>query len=134
MTGREVLAAASALVVADKGLLAIDENNQACGKRLAGARISLTGEARRACRALIVTTAADSSCFSASGNGRILGLSFASGSGPGVGLRLHSFAPLPAQHLAVRCSPSSPLPGGAKGGAGLGSGPLLPVRSLDVAA
>jgi hypothetical protein len=115
MTGREVLATAQALV-ADKGLLAIDESNPACSKRFAGTRISRTGETRRAYRALIVTTADNSSRFSASGNGRIFRLSFASGSGPGVGPGLHSFAPLPAQSpyrsLLTRQLP----PRGAKGG------------------
>ncbi|MDQ2813353.1 MAG: fructose-bisphosphate aldolase [Actinomycetota bacterium] len=115
----------------------MNESNPARDKRFARAGIAPTAEARRVLRALIVTTADDSSRFPASGNGRIVRSSFASGSGPGVGPGPPSFTPLmilSPRHLSVRCSPSGSLPARAKGGAGLGSGPLLPVRRLDVAA
>ena len=116
LNARGPAATRGALVAGGKGLLAVDESNPACSKRFAGTRISRTGETRRAYRALIVTTADNSSRFSASGNGRIVRLSFASGSGPGVGPGLHSFAPSLPSHRTVRCSPASSLPGGRRAG------------------
>ena len=64
MTAGEVLATARALVAGDKGLLAMDESNPTCGKRLASAGIAETEEARRAHRALIVTATGFGECIS----------------------------------------------------------------------
>jgi len=47
---------ARALVVDDKGLLAMDESNPTCNKRFAALGIPQTEPARRAYRELIVTT------------------------------------------------------------------------------
>lgn len=47
---------ASAMVAADKGLLAMDESNPTCNKRFASLGIPETAEARRAWRELILTT------------------------------------------------------------------------------
>ena len=47
---------AQALVAEDKGILAMDESNPTCNKRLAALGIPQTEEARRAWRELIVTT------------------------------------------------------------------------------
>jgi len=65
LNAREPAATARALVAGGKGLLAMDESNPACGKRFGRAGISQTGEARRACRALIVTTAGPGECSAA---------------------------------------------------------------------
>jgi fructose-bisphosphate aldolase class I len=51
-----LVAAANALVAADKGLLAIDESIPTCNKRFARLGIAQTEHNRRAYRELIVTT------------------------------------------------------------------------------
>src|SRR5271157_703938 len=56
MNASELIDTARALVAGDKGLLAMDESNPTCNKRFARLGISQTEEARRAYRALIVTT------------------------------------------------------------------------------
>ena len=55
---------ASAMVAADKGLLAMDESNPTCNKRFASLGIPQTVEARRAYRELIVTTRGLGECIS----------------------------------------------------------------------
>ncbi|MGA7180324.1 MAG: class I fructose-bisphosphate aldolase [Thiobacillaceae bacterium] len=55
---------AKALVADDKGLLAMDESNPTCNKRFAKLGIPQTGEARRAYREMIVTTASLGECIS----------------------------------------------------------------------
>jgi fructose-bisphosphate aldolase, class I len=56
MNAQELMDTARALVVGDKGLLAMDESNPTCNKRFAWLGIPQTEEARRAWRELIVTT------------------------------------------------------------------------------
>ncbi|MDZ4782145.1 MAG: class I fructose-bisphosphate aldolase [Planctomycetia bacterium] len=56
MNTQELLDAARTLVAGDKGLLAMDESNPTCNKRFAALGIPQTEEARRAYRAMIVTT------------------------------------------------------------------------------
>jgi fructose-bisphosphate aldolase class I len=53
---RVLIDTASALLDADKGLLAMDESNPTCNERFAKLGIPQTEEARRAYRELIVTT------------------------------------------------------------------------------
>ena len=48
MNEQELINAARALVVDDKGLLAMDKSNSTCNKRFARLRIPQTEEARRA--------------------------------------------------------------------------------------
>jgi len=55
---------ANALMLADKGLLAMDESNQTCNKRFAKLGISETEEARRAWRELLINTPDLSQCIS----------------------------------------------------------------------
>ena len=55
MGSKELVNIASALVVNDKGLLAMDESNSTCNKRFARLGIPQTMETRRAYRELIVT-------------------------------------------------------------------------------
>jgi len=55
---------ARALVVGDKGLLAMDESNSTCNKRFSSLGIPQTVEARRAYRELIVTTPDLGECIS----------------------------------------------------------------------
>ncbi len=56
MTAADLAATAHALVGLGKGLLAMDESNATCDKRLAGAGIAPTAAARQAWRQLLVTT------------------------------------------------------------------------------
>jgi hypothetical protein len=56
MNAQELVDTARTLVAGDKGLLAMDESNPTCNKRLASLGIPQTEEARRAWRELIVTT------------------------------------------------------------------------------
>ncbi len=56
MNAQELMDTARALVVGDKGLLAMDESNPTCNKRFARLGIPHTVEARCAWRELIVTT------------------------------------------------------------------------------
>ncbi|MEP6739200.1 MAG: class I fructose-bisphosphate aldolase [Caldimonas sp.] len=56
MNSQALVDTASALVAADKGLLAMDESNGTCNARFAKLGIAQTAEARRAYRELIVTT------------------------------------------------------------------------------
>jgi fructose-bisphosphate aldolase class I len=56
MNAQELIDTASAMVAADKGLLAMDESNPTCNKRFARLGIPQTVEARRAYRELILTT------------------------------------------------------------------------------
>jgi fructose-bisphosphate aldolase class I len=55
---QSVIEIARALVVGDKGLLAMDESNPTCNKRFAALGIEQTEDARRTWRELIVTTPA----------------------------------------------------------------------------
>lgn len=55
MNNQELQDTARALVIGDKGLLAMDESNPTCNKRFAKLGIPQTAEARRAYRNLIVT-------------------------------------------------------------------------------
>jgi fructose-bisphosphate aldolase class 1 len=57
MNATELIDTARALAAGGKGLLAMDESNPTCNKRLAKEGIPQTEEARRAYRGLIVTTA-----------------------------------------------------------------------------
>lgn len=56
MNAQTLIDTATALVGGDKGLLAMDESNATCNKRLSAAGIAQTGETRRAYRELLVTT------------------------------------------------------------------------------
>ncbi len=56
MNTQQLVDTASALVVGDKGLLAMDESNPTCNKRFVSLGIAPTEEARRAYRELIVAT------------------------------------------------------------------------------
>jgi fructose-bisphosphate aldolase, class I len=56
MNSQSLIATTKAMVIEGKGLLAMDESNPTCNKRLAAAGIPQTEEARRAYRELIVTT------------------------------------------------------------------------------
>ena len=56
MNGQALIDTAKALVVDDKGLLAMDESSPTCNQRFAKLGIPQTEEARRAYRELIVTT------------------------------------------------------------------------------
>jgi fructose-bisphosphate aldolase class I len=64
MNAQELRDTARALVVGDKGLLAMDESNPTCNKRFARLGIPQTEEARRAYRELIVTTPRLGECIS----------------------------------------------------------------------
>ena len=64
MNVQEMIETAKALVVGDRGLLAIDESNGTCNKRFARAGIPQTEEARRAYRDVIVTTPDLGACIS----------------------------------------------------------------------
>jgi len=55
---------ANALMVPDKGLLAMDESNPTCNKRFAKLGIPQTEEARRVCRELLITTSDLNQCIS----------------------------------------------------------------------
>ena len=56
MNAQKLIDTARAMVADDKGLLAMDESNPTCNKRFAKLGIPQTEQARRAYRALIVTT------------------------------------------------------------------------------
>jgi fructose-bisphosphate aldolase class I len=56
LTARTLIETSRALLVADKGLLAMDESNPTCNERFATLGIPQTEETRRAYRELIVTT------------------------------------------------------------------------------
>jgi len=56
MNAQALRATVAALVVGDKGLLAMDESNPTCNQRFAALGIPQTEEARRAWREIIVTT------------------------------------------------------------------------------
>jgi len=64
MNVQPLMDCARALVVGDKGLLAMDESNSTCNKRFASLGIPQTVEARRAYRELIVTTPDLEECIS----------------------------------------------------------------------
>jgi fructose-bisphosphate aldolase class I len=64
MNAQALIDTARALVVGDKGLLAMDESNPTCNKRFARLGIPQTEEARRAYRELIVTTPRLGECIS----------------------------------------------------------------------
>ena len=64
MNTQELTETAQALVVGDKGLLAMDESNPTCNKRFAALGIPQTEEARRAYREMIVTTPHLGECIS----------------------------------------------------------------------
>jgi len=64
MNAQELMDTARMLVAGDKGLLAMDESNSTCNKRLARLGIPQTEEARRAYRELIVTTPNLDECIS----------------------------------------------------------------------
>jgi len=56
MKTQDIIDTAKALVIGDKGLLAMDESNPTCNKRFAALGIPQNEETRRAYRELIVTT------------------------------------------------------------------------------
>ena len=64
MDTQKLIDTAAALVAGDKGLLAMDESTPTCNKRFAPLGISLTAEARRAYRDMIVTTPRLGECIS----------------------------------------------------------------------
>jgi len=64
MNVQELIDTARALVIDDKGLLAMDESNATCNKRFARLGIPQTEEARRAYRELILTTPGLDECIS----------------------------------------------------------------------
>ncbi|MGK2913547.1 MAG: class I fructose-bisphosphate aldolase [Porticoccaceae bacterium] len=64
MNATKIMDTASALVAADKGLLAMDESNPTYNKRFACLGISQTEAARRTWRELIVTTPGLGECIS----------------------------------------------------------------------
>ena len=64
MDTRKLIDTAKALVVGDKGLLAMDESTPTCDKRFAKLGIPQTVEARRAYREMIVTTPGLGECIS----------------------------------------------------------------------
>lgn len=64
MNTKNLIDTAKALVVRDKGLLAIDESNSTCNKRFDKIGIPQTEEARRAYRELIITTPRLGDCIS----------------------------------------------------------------------
>jgi fructose-bisphosphate aldolase class I len=64
MTPHAMADTAAALVGAGRGLLAMDESNATCNKRFAAAGIPQTEAARRAYRALLVTTPGLGTCIS----------------------------------------------------------------------
>jgi fructose-bisphosphate aldolase class I len=68
MNAQALMDTARALVVGDRGLLAIDESNPTCNKRFAELGIPQTEKERRAYRELIVTTPGLGECI----NGAIL--------------------------------------------------------------
>jgi fructose-bisphosphate aldolase class I len=68
MMGQELIETANALASDDEGLLAMDESNPTCNKRLPSWGFLKTEEARRAYRELIVTTPGLGECV----NGAIL--------------------------------------------------------------
>ena len=64
MNTQELMNTARKMVADDKGLLAMDESNPTCNQRFARLGIPQTVEARRAWRALIVTTPGLGECIS----------------------------------------------------------------------
>ena len=64
MNARELMDAARALVVGDKGLLAMNDSNRTRNGRFAALGIPQTEEARRTYRKLIVTTPGLGECIS----------------------------------------------------------------------
>ncbi len=56
MNDQELISTAKAMVVGDKGLLAMDESNLTCDKRFAALGIAQTEEKRFAYREMIITT------------------------------------------------------------------------------
>lgn len=64
MNTQALINTAQALVADNKGILAMDESNSTCNKRFAKLGIPQTGEAHRAYREMIVTTAGLGECIS----------------------------------------------------------------------
>lgn len=64
MIAQELIDTSEAMIIGDKGLLAMDESNPTCNRRFAMFGIPQTEEARRTYRELLVTTPDIGSCIS----------------------------------------------------------------------